>query len=141
MFAYLVKFFPIQLIYKGTISKCLPKNVKFPGDGHIMCTQNHWSNEAMMIDFLAKIVVPYVNGKCEELKLSNDHPALAIFDVFKGQCTESVFKMLEENNILYVIVPSNCTDILQLLDLSVNKLTKDFMKSKFQVWYGGIICK
>ena len=64
--------------------------------------------------------------------MSADHPALAIFDVFKGQCTEHVFRMLEDNNILYVIVPSNCTDILQSLDLSINKSAKDFMKSKFQ---------
>ena len=73
--------------------------------------------------------------------MSADHPALAIFNVFKGQCTERVFRMLEDNNILYVIVPSNCTDILQPLDLSVNKSAKDFMKSKFQEWYGGIIYK
>ena len=73
--------------------------------------------------------------------MSADHPALAIFYIFKGQCTERVFRMLEDNNILYVIVPSNCTDILQPLDLSVNKSAKDFMKSKFQEWYGGIIYK
>ena len=87
------------------------------------------------------MVIPYVNGKRKELKLNADHPALAIFDVFKGQCTERVFRMLEDNNILYVIVPSNCTDILQPLDLSINKSAKDFMKSKFQEWYGGIIHK
>ena len=131
------KFFPIQLIYKGITSKCLPKNVNFPKDWDITCTENHWSNESTSIDYLVKIVIPYVNGRRKELKLSADHPALAIFDVFKGQCTERVFRMLEDNNILYVIVPSNYTDILQPLDLSVNKSAKDFMKSKFQEWYGG----
>ena len=73
------------------------------------------------------MVIPYVNGRRKELKLNANHPALAIFDVFKGQCTERVFRMLEDNNILYVIVPSNCTDILQPLDLSINKSAKDFM--------------
>ena len=101
----------------------------------------HWSNESTTIDYLVKIVIPYVNERQKELKLSADHPALAIFDVFKGQCTERVFKMLEDNNILYVIVPSNCTDTLQPLDLSVNKSAKDLMKSKFQEWYRGIIHK
>lgn len=117
-------FFPMQLTYKVTTPKCLPKNVNFPGDWQITCTKNHWSNEATMMDYIAKIVVPYVTEKRKELKLSDDHLALAIFDVFKGQCTESVFKILEES-----------------LDLSVNKSAKDFMKSKFQEWYGGIICK
>ena len=36
---------------------------------------------------------------------------------------------------------TNCTDKLQPLDLSVNKLAEDFMKSRFQEWYAGIICK
>ena len=95
-------FFPIHLIYKGTTSKCLPKNVNFPKDWNISCNRNHWSNESMTIDYLVKLVIPYVNERRKELKLSADHPALAIFDVFKGQCTERIFKMLEDNNILYM---------------------------------------
>ena len=94
-----------------------------------------------MIVYLNHIIIPYVNAKRKELGLNQEHPALVIFDVFKGQCTENVFQLLEENNILYVIVPNNCTDALQPLDLSINKPAKDFMKSKFQEWYGNIICK
>ena len=42
---------------------------------------------------------------------------------------------MEENNIISVIVPSNCTDVLQPLDLFVNKPLKDHLRSKFQLWY------
>ena len=70
-----------------------------------------------------------------ELKLSSDQPALAIFDVFKGQQTEDVTKLLEENNIHVVSVPANCTDRLQPMDLSVNKSVKEYMRSKFRDWY------
>ena len=38
-------------------------------------------------------------------------------------------------------MPVNTTDKLQPLDLSVNKPAKDFMKQKFQYWYGRMICK
>ena len=41
--------------------------------------------------------------------------------MFKGQCTEEVLQMLEENNIERVCAPANCTDRLQPLDLSMNK--------------------
>jgi len=75
------------------------------------------------------------------LGLSNDHSALVLFDVFKGQCTSDVLKLLKDNNILYVTVPGNCTGRLQPLDLSVNKPAKDFLRSKFQEWYGAEICK
>ena len=94
-----------------------------------------------MIGYIQHIIVPYVTKMRAQLKLSTDHPALVIFDVFQGQCVESNFQMLEENNILYVIVPANCTDKLQPLDLSVNKPAKDYMKQRFQEWYGGIICQ
>ena len=39
------------------------------------------------------------------------------------------------NKILQVHVPSNCTDLLQPLDLSVNKPFKDKLQSKFSEWY------
>ena len=52
-----------------------------------------------------------------------------------------MLKLLKDSNILYVTVPGNCTDRLQPLDLSVNKPAKDFLRSKFQEWYGAEICK
>jgi len=46
-----------------------------------------------------------------------------------------------DTGILFVTVPNNCTDRLQPLDLSVNKPAKDFVKTKFQNWYGDEIRK
>ena len=40
------------------------------------------------------------------------------FDVFKVHRVEDVETVLEENNVVSVIVPSNCTDRLQPLDLT-----------------------
>ncbi len=129
------KFLPIQLVYKGTTERCHPKGVVFPSDWHICSTANHWSNEETMINYVQKIIIPYVAEMRQQLKLDEQHSALVIFDVFKGQCTESVLNLLEDNNILYVLVPANTTDKLQPLDLSVNKPAKDFMRAKFQEWY------
>ena len=49
--------------------------------------------------------------------------------------------LLLKNNIVSVIVPSNCTDALQPLDLSVNKPLKDHLRSKFQSWYSEEVSK
>ena len=49
--------------------------------------------------------------------------------------------LLLENNILSVIVPSNCTDLLQPLDFSVNKPLKDHLRRSFQSWYSEQVSK
>ena len=48
--------------------------------------------------------------------------------------------MLDDNNIRIVIVPTNCTDRLQLLDVSVNKSAKDFLRRQFHQWYFEQVC-
>lgn len=54
---------------------------------------------------------------------------------------ESVLKKLDENHIHRVVTPSNCTDRLQPLDVSINKAAKEFMRRKFQDWYSQKICE
>ena len=56
-----------------------------------------------------------------DLGLGEEHLAVVIFDAFKCHTGNKVESLLLENNIISVIVPSNCTDVLQPLDLSVNK--------------------
>ena len=89
-------FLPVQLIYQGTTPKCHPNSVTFPDDWHITHTANHWANEQTTIEYIEKIILPYVTQKRKDLNLYDSHSALVIFDVFKGQCTDNVFKLLEE---------------------------------------------
>ena len=43
--------------------------------------------------------------------------------------------LLEANHFLIAVVPANCTDRLQPLDVSVNKAAKEFLRRQFQDWY------
>ena len=47
-----------------------------------------------------------------ELHLANNHPALCIFDNFKGQLADEVLQLLEDSFIDVVFVPPNSTDQL-----------------------------
>ena len=47
----------------------------------------------------------------------------------------SFHELLKKNNTNHINVPSNCTDKLQTLNLSINKSLKDEMKQDFQAWY------
>jgi len=127
-------YLPPQIIYAGKTARSLPKS-KFPTDWHVTFTENHWSNQVTTLQYVHNVLLPYVTQKRSELGLSSDHRSLVIFDRFKGQCTEVVLKTLEDNNIDVLLVPANCTDRLQPLDISVNKAVKDFLRGEFQGWY------
>ena len=79
-------FLPIQLVYQGKTTKCLP-SVAFPESWHITSTPNHWCNEETMKSYVDIILIPYVQGKKQALGLPATHPVLVIFDVFSGQVT------------------------------------------------------
>ena len=129
-------YLPPQLIYAGKTSKSLPK-VEFPSGWCVTCTDNHWANEYTTLQYLDEILLPYVKQKRTELKCPDDQACLVIFDRFKAQCTATVLSVLEKNNILVSLVPANCTDKLQPLDVSVNKSVKEFLRGQFHEWYAG----
>ena len=87
------------------------------------------------MQYIRKIIVPFVDNTRQRLELPEDQPALALFDHFKGQLTEGITAELEENFIHSVIIPANCTGDLQPLDISVNKVIKSLLRSKFFEWY------
>ena len=55
-------------------------------------------------------------------------PALVIINNFKGQVTDEVSSLLDVNDIDVCLLPPNCTDRLQLMDISVNRPAKVFLK-------------
>ena len=91
--------------------------------------------------YVEKIVVPFLSQKREALKLAKSHPALALYDCFRGQTTDEFKSPLEKHNIVTVPIPANCTDKLQPMDISINKPMKDALQKKFQSWYAAEIQK
>ena len=132
-------FLPPQVIYSGKTPKCLP-SVSYPSNWHITYTENHWANEKTTIDYIHKILLPYINNVRQSLSLSSNHTALVIFDRFKGQCTSTVLQLLSDNHIEIAIVPANLTDRLQPLDISVNKSVKEHLRREFSLWYSDQLC-
>ena len=85
-----------------------------------------------MLQYVEHIVVPYIEKMRDSV---GDKAALVIMDNFKGQVTKSVTSLLEDHNIHICLLPTNTTDLLQPMDISVNKPAKDFLKRKFNEWY------
>ena len=131
-------FLPVQLVYEGKTIKCHPA-VEFPKGWHMIHTSNHWCNEETIINYNESVIVPYMTQKRRQLGLDLKHTRLVILDEFKGQTTSRVLNLLQSNDLMYVIVPPNCTDWLQPLDVSVNQAAKQFLQSKFENWYADSI--
>ena len=56
--------------------------------------------------------------------------AWVIFGWFREQITDEFTVKLCADRLIYITVPPNCTDLLQPMDMSVNKCAKSFLKQK-----------
>ena len=74
------------------------------------------------------------------MKLGVNYPALLHFDNFKAQCTLELLTLLDDNSINVLLIPPNCTDRLQPMDISVNKPEKKILHGKFKSWYAKQVC-
>ena len=52
-------FLPFQVIYQGKTPVCLPRFV-FPADWNVTFTQNHWCNEDKTLEYIHKVVLPFI---------------------------------------------------------------------------------
>ena len=119
-------FLPMQLIYGGKTKQSLPR-FKFPDGFSLSCNPKHFSNAMESIKLINEIIIPYVQSQRKELGKPKQ-AALVIMDVFRGQITDDVIPLLRDNNIHYVFVPNNMTQLFQPLDLTVNKHCKSYLK-------------
>ena len=104
-------FLPMQLIYGGKTEKILTR-YKFPKGFSLSVNPKHFSNTSESIKLLNEVIVPYVKKERLALGLDPKQKALVILDVFAGQMTTDVTKILEENDILVTKVPPNMTKSL-----------------------------
>ena len=127
------QFLPFQILYQGKTDRCHPMYT-YPHGFDVFHMPNHWANGETVVGYVKNVILSYVQEIRSQLS-SPDQYGLVIFDVFRGHLVPEVDEVLEENRIMKIIVPSNCTDRLQPLDLSVNKALKDQLLSSFRKWY------
>ena len=94
----------------------------------------------MKKEYMEMIILPYISKIKEDLQLPDEQGALLIFDNFKAQCMSTILTLLDSHNINVALIPANCTDRLQPLDLSINKPAKDFLRKQFKGWYAKQVC-
>ena len=63
--------------------------IGFPSNWDVWHSENHWSNGDTMVGFIDKVLLPFVQEKRRAMSLEDNHPCLCIFDVFRGQQTNT----------------------------------------------------
>ena len=132
-------FLPMQIIYAGKTKQSQPCGFVFPKGFSISQNPQHWSNERETLKLIDEVFNPYVINKRKELKLPPTQKALVIWDVFKGQMTDTVKSKLTSLSIELVAVPANMTHFFQPLDLTVNGSARKLAKKDFIKYYSSAV--
>ena len=61
------EFLPMKLIFKASTKKCL-LSFSFPKDWHLTFSDNHWSTNSTMIDYVTLVIIPHIREKQRALK-------------------------------------------------------------------------
>lgn len=93
------------------------------------------------MEYTAKILMPHIRRTKKRLGLPDSQKALCIFDVFRAQMGKDFINDLKKKVICIVFMLPSCTDRLQPMDLTVQKIVKDKLKERFQKWYANQISK
>ena len=126
-------FLPIQVIYNGKTTPCLPK-FQFPKCFSVTFSENHWSNTEKSVECFEEIIFPYLKKVKEEKGFPNEQVSLIIMDTFKGQDNDTMKELCAVNHCEIVIVPHNLTNKFQQLDISVSKAAKSYISIKYNEW-------
>ena len=102
-------FLPMQLIY-GRKTKQSFLRFKFLDGFLLSCNPKHFSNAMESIKLINEIIIPYVQSQRKEIGKPKQ-ATLVIMDVFRGQITDAAIFLLRDNNIHYVLVPNNMTQL------------------------------
>lgn len=128
---------PYLLIFAGKTETVLPTEVE-PANGSVYsCTPSHFANTDIILEYVAKIIIPYVNS-CRTSHAEGENGtewAVLIWDNFSAHQNELVTALLTSNCIKPMYLPPKCTSKYQPLDVLVNGVDKGLIKKHFGQWH------
>lgn len=134
---------PLQLIFTGTTNRCHPSIPSYvqTDNFHITHSDNHWSNQATMKEYIEQIIQPYLQQKIAQHNLPKESKAILILDCWSVHKSEEfrTYMKQKHQNIYLVYVPPNCTSKLQVADVMLQYPFKHAVKSRFNLWAANII--
>lgn len=129
---------PVQLIFQGKTNACHPPitDAAKEARAHITHSQNHWSNQETMKQYITEVLVPYAERQALAHTLPADSHIVLVLDVWAVHKSEEFRFFLRSNfpHIHLVFVPPNCTSKLQVADVMLQRPFKHGIRQRFNVW-------
>jgi len=134
---------PLQLVFQGKTTKCEPAATaaSIAASVHITHSDNHWSTQETMQQYIKEVIVPYTKSKIQEHRLQADTRVVLVLDVWAVHKSEEfrMFLRQQHPNIHLVFVPACCTSKLQVADVILQRPFKHGIRSRFNEWVAEMI--
>jgi hypothetical protein len=134
---------PLQLIFQGTTTACHPPATDSAKNSliHITHSENHWSNQQTMREWIESVLMPYAERQIVTHSLPPASKLVLVLDVWAVHKSEEFRKFLRTHHprIHLVFVPANCTSQLQVADVVLQRPFKHGIRRRFTEWAGRII--
>jgi hypothetical protein len=127
---------PLQLIFQGKLQRVMPQHTSLTREAgfHLTCTENHWTNQRTMQEYLERVIEPYRLKMCEQHLLRHaDAHVILLLDCYSVHISEE-FRSSIPPHIHLIYVPPNCTSKLQPADVALNFPFKHEFKRLFNQW-------
>ena len=122
---------PFQLVYDGDSEDCRP-SFSFPSDFSIFHRPRQSSSKESILNFITKIVLPYIRKVRCDKGLKATHPAILIHQALTDG-EEEVLSLLQDNSILPITLPSDCTECD--ITFPIFQYIEEHLTEKFKSWY------
>ena len=134
---------PLQLIFTGTTKLCEPKPTAESTAAHVHITHsdNHWSSQETMKQWVTELLLPYSERRIQEHNLPRDSHIILLLDVWSVHKSQEFRDYLSSTypHIHLVFVPANCTSKLQVADVVLQRPFKHGIRLRFNLWAADIL--
>lgn len=134
---------PLQLIFQGKTDACHPPATDSAKAAllHMTHSENHWSSQQTMREWIESVLMPYVERKIEAQALPRDAKVILLLDVWAVHKSEEfrMFLRMHHPRIHLIFVPANCTSQLQVADVVLQRPFKHGIRRRFNEWATRII--
>jgi hypothetical protein len=127
-----------QIIFQGKTDRCHPEATPetIRNRFHITHSENHWSSQITMTEYIKFIVDPFIQTIIEKKNLHQDQKAIIVLDCWSVHKSAEFRGFVKKKypNLLLVYIPPNCTSKLQVADVALNYSFKHGIKIRYEEW-------